>query len=71
MEISTLIAGILMILTGILSLTVVILNSEWFFRNRNVVYFVHCFGRTGTRFFYGMLGCGMVGMGVTMVYSLF
>lgn len=67
MEISSLVVAVLMTLTGGMSLAFSVSNPEWFFRNRNVLCFVRCFGRTGARIFYGLLGVGMIAMGITII----
>lgn len=52
------------VLTGIISLTASLLNSEWFFRSQKASAFVRSFGRKGARIFYGLLGMALIMAGV-------
>lgn len=39
-------------------------NWDWFMNNRKAKIFIRIFGRTGTRYFYGLLGTGLIVFGI-------
>lgn len=52
------------IVAGITSLTAAIFNFNWYFQSRKASTFVHWFGRSGARMFYGLLGLALIAAGI-------
>lgn len=49
-------ASLLFLILGVLSIIASLFNFNWFFTSENVRFFVKLFGRNGTRVFYGVAG---------------
>lgn len=49
---------------GIVALLAAVMNWEWFFTARNTQFVVSNVGRRQARWFYGVLGCILIGMSV-------
>ncbi|MBP3354232.1 MAG: immunity 17 family protein [Bacteroidales bacterium] len=49
-------ASLLFLILGVLSIVASLFNFNWFFTSENVRFFVKLFGRNGTRVFYGVAG---------------
>lgn len=50
--------------TGIIAILAALFNWEWFFTARNTQLIVRNVGRLQARWFYGVLGCILMGMAV-------
>ena len=66
MELSETFVMAIFLLAGSFSLLSSILNFDWFFNSRKAATFVQWFGRTGARFFYGLLGVALITCGIFM-----
>ena len=53
-------AGLFVIVAGILSLCGAIVNWEWYMNHRKARFLVRILGRGGARVFYGVLGLGLM-----------
>jgi len=51
-------------LAGIFVIAAVMTDWNWFFEHPKAKFFVDAFGRNGARFFYGVLGCALVILGL-------
>ncbi len=69
METLDLIVSLLFLFTGLFSLIASVLNLNWFFQTRQTQTFVGWFGRTGARFFYGILGIALTLCGVFILFG--
>lgn len=49
-------ASLLFLILGVLSIVASLFNFNWFFTSENVRFFVKLFGRNGARVFYGVAG---------------
>lgn len=68
---SEIILSILFVMIGLLSLLAAIGNWEWFFASHNASFFVRYLGRTGSRFFYGLLGIALIFMAGILFHNPF
>lgn len=55
---------VLFIGLGLFSLIAAVLDLEWYFKTSGAMTFVNWFGRRGARWFYALLGVGLVACGV-------
>ena len=61
------IACILFILVGLLSVAASYFNWDWYFNNYRARFFVKTIGRKGARIFYMVLGLFLVGLGTALL----
>lgn len=63
------VAAIIFLILGLLSISASIFNFKWFFTSENGKMFVKLFGRKGARVFYGIVGILILYMAY-YVYSM-
>lgn len=63
-------AGLILIAAGIFSICGAAFDWDWFINSRKARLFVGIFGRTGARFFYGLLGAVIVLMGALITLGI-
>lgn len=55
---------VLFIALGLFSLIAALLNLDWYFKTSSAMTFVNQLGRTCARWFYALLGLGLIACGV-------
>ena len=63
-------AGLFFVAAGIFTVSGGALNWDWFFNSRKAQLVVSIFGRTGARFFYGLLGTVITVLGLLFTLGI-
>lgn len=63
-------AGLILVAAGIFAVSGAALNWDWFFNSRKARLFVSIFGRSGARFFYGLLGTVITVLGLLLTLGI-
>jgi hypothetical protein len=62
--------GLLFVAIGLFALSGAGFNWDWFMNHRKARLFSSIFGRSGARFFYGLLGVGLIVLGILMMAGI-
>src|SRR5437879_5062358 len=54
---------------GLFAVSLVFLDSDWFFEHPQARPLVEKFGRSGARVFYALLGSGLIALGIVLIVS--